>query len=173
MALVIDDTLGGANSNSYVNLADATTYFSTQLYSDTWTNATDDDQRNRALVMATERIDKEDFLGSRGSITQSLKFPRLNLPLVDGIDFSGIIPIGLKKATYILAQYMLTTNMNQLGSKSDSIQQVKVGSIDVKFATDVNDNNSISYTTLPPDVQEYLNDFSDSVSNEIQVEWMR
>ena len=43
MALVIDATVGGISSNSYVTLAEAETYFLSDYHSDAWDALTTDD----------------------------------------------------------------------------------------------------------------------------------
>ena len=164
MALVIDATLNGANSNSYVTLAEANTYFDSRLHVATWTAATDDD-KNRALVMATRRIDQEDFYGDRETTTQALKFARINIGYLDGILLDSTIPLMLKEAVYELAIHLLSTDMSQPSVDTGAISEAKVGSIAVKYAIDRNDNVSTSYDELPPFVESLLADLSKTVSS--------
>ena len=152
MALIID-----VGVNSYVTLDEFKTYAETQKHMDL-TGITDADL-NVLLVNATEIIDTKDFAGDRASDTQALKFPRINLPLIDGINYDNVIPIGVKKATYIIAYHLNTNDMNKIGVQNGTVQQVKVGPIDVKFAEEENENVATPYTTLPPLAQTYLNEF--------------
>lgn len=62
-------------TNSYITLADATTYFKDRLYAAEWTNASADDKA-RALIMATKRIDSLVLRGIKSVNTQTLQFPR-------------------------------------------------------------------------------------------------
>lgn len=62
-------------TNSYISVADANAYFNECLYSDLWTAASDDD-KEKALIMATKRIDRLAFKGRKAYANQALKFPR-------------------------------------------------------------------------------------------------
>lgn len=70
MAVVV--TVG---TNSYISVADATLYFADRLYSDAWTNAAADDKA-KALIMATKKIDQMHMLGVKAVTNQTLEFPR-------------------------------------------------------------------------------------------------
>lgn len=134
MAAVIDATLSGASSNSYVTLAAANTYFETVPDSTTWTNKTDD-QKNRALISATRWIDALSFYGDRCTDTQALKWPREDYT-IDGVDLAcSLIPEGIKIATYELARALA----NDTGAITDSTgttgiyDEVKLGDLQVKY----------------------------------------
>ena len=78
MAVTIDATAGGANANSYITLSEANTFVEAMISStdvSKWTTGTDD-TRNRALAAATQRLDRERFIGARATDTQALQFPR-------------------------------------------------------------------------------------------------
>jgi hypothetical protein len=78
MAVVIDATAGGANANSYLTLAAAQAIidgFVQDADVTAWASATTD-QKNRALFTATQRLDRERFLGARATDTQALQWPR-------------------------------------------------------------------------------------------------
>lgn len=62
-------------TNSYINIEDANSYFEERLYSDTWTNA-NDNLKTQALLMAARNIDKLRFKGKKVNTTQKLAFPR-------------------------------------------------------------------------------------------------
>ena len=163
MAVIIDATLGGTNSNSYVTLIEANGYFEARLHTEYWDSA-DDDTKNRSLVMATRRIEQESFYGDRATSTQRLKFPRINLGYLDGILLDNIIPEMLKEAQYELAIHLLSTDMSQPSVDTGAIAEAKVGSVSVKYAVDKNDNVSTSYDELPPFVSSLLADISTTVS---------
>ena len=164
MALIIDATLGGSSSNSYVTLAESDTYFESRLYVSVWTDATDD-LKNRALVMATRRVDYEKFYGDRATPTQSLALPRINLDYLDGIDMNNTIPYQIKHATMELALYMLATDMSKVGINDGAVKKVKVGSIEKEYHYDKSDNVSRSYDELPSFVESLLEDLSKTVSS--------
>ena len=78
MAFGIIATPGAANANSYVTEAEAVDYIA-QMVSNAdvqhW-NSGNDDSRHRALASATQRLDRERFLGARATDTQALQWPR-------------------------------------------------------------------------------------------------
>lgn len=163
MALTIDATVGGANSNSYVTLLEANNYFEARLYSDTWNNA-QDDVKNRALVMATRRIGQETFYGDRATDTQKLPFPRINIGRLDGVELDNTIPDILKEAQFELAIHLLTVDMSKPSVDTSNIKSVKVGSLAVDYAIDQNDNVSQSFDSLPPFVTSLLANLSRTVA---------
>jgi hypothetical protein len=80
----IDTTIGGANANSYIDVATADSYHDARLSAEAWFNATSDN-KTRALLMAANRLQFENWLGSRVNSTQRLAWPRLYVQKVDGI----------------------------------------------------------------------------------------
>lgn len=62
--------------NSYIDVPDADLYFDNRLYSDAWINATSDDKA-KALIMATQRIDRQPWKGIKVDSSQKLAFPRI------------------------------------------------------------------------------------------------
>jgi len=114
--VALDATVGGSASNSYVTRAEADAYFGDRLNNSVagdWNTKSDSTSRttaekDAALVTATRRIDEEQFLGLKVTITQALKFPRVDLYDEDGIAFSTTaIPERVKQATYIAALELL------------------------------------------------------------------
>ena len=78
MAVTITATAGSASANSYLTLAAADALVEGMVASTDvakWTTG-NDDTRNRALVTATQRLDRERFLGARATDTQALQWPR-------------------------------------------------------------------------------------------------
>jgi hypothetical protein len=78
MAITIVATAGAADANSYLTLAAAQTIIDGLVENDdvaAWGTATTD-QKNRALYTATQRLDRERYLGARATDTQSLQWPR-------------------------------------------------------------------------------------------------
>ena len=62
-------------TNSYIDVSAAQAYFDNRLYSDAWGNATDDDKA-KALIMATKKIDRQPLTGRKAVFDQLLEFPR-------------------------------------------------------------------------------------------------
>lgn len=75
MSVTIDASAGGVSSNSYVSLTDADAYFANRLYGTNFTGKSNDD-RSRALIMACQRIEQENYEGYAVTHTQKLKWPR-------------------------------------------------------------------------------------------------
>lgn len=164
MALVLDDTLGGANSNTFLSRADADTYAEADFYGTVWNDATDA-QKDQTLVMATKRLCLEKYYGDRETTTQALCFPRLGIGTIDGIAMDSIIPPQIKEATYQLAKYMLSVDMSMKKAVEQTTKKEKVGSLEVEYAV----NESGSFTTysdsLPSMVSALVGDLSRSVTD--------
>ena len=171
MAVVIDATAGGANANSYLTLAAA------QLIVDgfvqdadvaAWASATTD-QKNRALFTATQRLDRERYLGARATDTQALQWPRTGVRKPDtyintyavGFPFrittdyftDTEIPTQIQYAQVVLAVF-LHNNTDALGlSGLEDYKNVKIGSIDV---TPNSDYGAVGADKVPPLMERYL-----------------
>ena len=62
-------------TNSYVDMPTAQNYFDNRLYSDAWNNATVDD-KTKALIMASKKIDRLPIRGVKANYLQAMEFPR-------------------------------------------------------------------------------------------------
>jgi hypothetical protein len=171
MAITIDATVGGANANSYLTLNDAQAIID-GLVQDAdvtaWASATTD-QKNRALYTATQRLDRERYLGARATDTQALQWPRTGVRKPDtyintyavGFPFrlttdyftDTEIPDQIKKAQAIMAVY-LHNNPDGLGlSGLEDYKNVKIGSIDV---TPNLGYGAVGADKIPPIIERYL-----------------
>lgn len=102
MAVEINATLSGLNSNSYVTLAEADSYFGARLHAASWTSAAND-AKAQALIMACRHIEscrlrvdrRVSTMFSPAQSDQVLSFPRLR-----DVDASGayIIPPRVRDA---------------------------------------------------------------------------
>ena len=172
MAITIDATVGGANANSYLTLAAAELIIEGFVQDDdvtAWASATND-QKNRALYTATQRLDRERFLGARATDTQALQWPRTGVRKPDtyintyavGFPFrittdyytDTEIPSQIKQAQCVLAVY-LNNNKDGLGlSGIEDYKSVQIGTLRVESA-----GASASATgadRLPPIFERYL-----------------
>jgi hypothetical protein len=152
MAITIDATVGGANANSYLTLAAAQALIDGFVEDDdvvAWASATTD-QKNRALASATQRLDRERFLGARATDTQALQWPRTGVRKPDtyintytvGFPFrittdyftDTEIPSQIEYAQCVLAVY-LNNNKDGLGlSGVEDYKRVQIGSLSVETA---------------------------------------
>lgn len=100
LTLVKEDGTGLVNANSYATAADGDAYHDGHLYASAWTGASGGD-KEKALVMATRLIDAEcEFLGFHKSNTQSLQWPRVQVPdrEASGVFWAPGLVIGLGPA---------------------------------------------------------------------------
>lgn len=110
MAIVIDATVGGTASNSYITLADAKTILDNEINATAWTSATDDDERSQSLIQATRSIETFNLRGKKYNYLQALHFPAIHhyLGTMD-VDADGnrIIPRDIELATCFGALWIL------------------------------------------------------------------
>jgi len=151
-APVIDATVGGANANSYLTLAEAQAYFDTRLPVAGWDDA---DDQNVLLIMATRTLDRlltpyktlftmngrnyyrvrPQWTGAAATQTQRLAWPRTGMFDANGFAIaSNVIPEDLKFATAEFA--------GQLGNADrtldndvivQGLKSVKAGSVALTF----------------------------------------
>jgi hypothetical protein len=172
MAITIDATVGGASANSYLTLADAQALIDGMVENDdvtAWASATTD-QKNRALYSATQRLDRERFLGARATDTQALQWPRTGVRKPDtyintyatGFPFritadyytDTEIPDQVKQAQVVLAVY-LNNNKDGLGlSGLEDYKSVTIGSLSVTSAGA--SSMATGADRVPPIFERYL-----------------
>ena len=132
-----------------------------------WASATTD-QKNRALYTATQRIDRERFLGARASDTQALQWPRTGVRKPDtftstyttGFPYRVTtdyytdteIPDQVKRAEVILAVY-LNNNKDGLGlSGLEDYKRVGVGGV----AVEPDKYGAVGADRVPPLFERYF-----------------
>jgi len=131
MAIAIVATAKATNANSYVTLAEAETYFEGRLAVTNW-DAETDDNKNRALRMATDELDKYEYQGIRTTQAQRLQWPRYEATDHDGWNYDqDTVPRPIKEATYELALMLTDGTYNVEPNQLDQFERVKVGSLDI------------------------------------------
>ncbi len=151
MAVTLDATVGGANSNSYLTVDEANAYFETRLASSAWEES---DEQAKALMMATRVLDmmaqpyKQYIAGARpyyltrarwtgapATTTQKLAWPRTGMFDANGNAIaSTVIPQALKDATAELAMQLITADRTLDSEVAvQGITSLKVGSISMTF----------------------------------------
>ena len=104
---VLDATLAGPTSNSYVDAAEATAIAATLPFYDEWI-ATPQEDLDKALIVATRWLETLNYGGERCTTTQRLKWPRLGAECDGQVSNCSEIPYQIKEAEVILAyQYVL------------------------------------------------------------------
>jgi hypothetical protein len=171
MAVVIVATPGAADANSYLTLAEAQAIidgFVQDADVQRWGSG-NTDSRNRALFTATQRLDRERFLGARATDTQALQWPRTGVRKPDtyintyavGFPFrittdyftDTEIPTQIQYAQAVLAAF-LHNNTDALGlSGLEDYKNVKIGSLDV---TPNVGYGAVGADKVPPLMERYL-----------------
>ena len=170
MAVTIDATAGGANANSYITLSEANTFVEAMISStdvSKWTTGTDD-TRNRALAAATQRLDRERFIGARATDTQALQFPRTGVRKPDtyvntyatGFPFrisddyfiDEEIPDQIKRAQIELAVYLHNNTDGISLSGLNDFKSVQIGSLSVT----PDKSGAVGADHVPPMFERYL-----------------
>lgn len=170
MAVTITATAGSASANSYITLSDANFIvdgFVEDADVTAWDSATDD-QKNRALYTATQRIDRERFIGARTDDTQALQWPRTGVRKPDtyvntyatGFPFrisedyfaDDEIPEQVRKAQVVLAVY-LNNNKDGIGlSGLEDFKSVQIGSLSIT----PDKTGAVGADRVPPLFERYL-----------------
>ena len=171
MAIAINATVGSASANSYLTLAAAQEIidgFVQDADVTAWASATTD-LKNRALFTATQRLDRERFLGARATDTQALQWPRTGVRKPDtyintyavGFPFrittdyytDTEIPQQVQYAQVVLATY-LNNNPDGIGlSGLEDYKNVKIGSLDVTPNVGF---GAVGADKVPPLMERYL-----------------
>jgi len=142
MALVL-------NTNSYVEVDDADTYFETRIDSASWDVAITA-LKEEALVTATQLIDNHPWIGSAVSPSQALAWPRKNALYYDtrmGQDISianNEIPEKVKLAVYEQALHLLN-NEDLLAQTTQTFESISIGNISVSDT-----NNDVTRISIKP-----------------------
>lgn len=151
MASAIDKTVGTVTANSYIDEADAETYFDDRMNTDDWDQA-DTELRAEAVLSATRRLDQEYFEGSKtgDEDAQILAWPRLGtVDRFDQVIDSDVIPQLIKDAQAELTLHLLKTNAQEdLGL--DDFEDLKIGPLSIK------PRNSKPFADLPTEVRKIL-----------------
>jgi len=170
MAVTIDATVGSASANSYLTLSDAQDIVDGMVEDDdsvAWESASED-QKNRALYTATQRLDRERFLGARATDTQALQWPRTGVRKPDtyvntyatGFPFrisddyftDTEIPDQIQRAQLELAVY-LKNNVDGIGlSGLEDYKSVSIGSLSVT----PDKTGAVGADRVPPLFERYL-----------------
>lgn len=162
----LDATVGGASANAYATVSEADTYFDERLNTSDWDGASTED-KSRALIMATRRIDQETFEGARvdpDPDDQQLAWPRTGVVDQDGRVFDNDeIPDRIKHATFELALVFLGDEGFLADSGLEAFEQVTVGDLSVT------PRHQQRAAELPETVYRHLRPFTISTRNTVRV----
>lgn len=148
MAVDLDATVGGAESNSYSTVANADSLASARVgpSAASWVDSTDDDAKAQALITATLAIDSLPFIGVRSSSTQALEWPRTSAKTITGrLYASDSLPYSLVAATVELAiNYLANASSDVTSPVANDKKKVKAGDVEVEYFTPSNDDSALS-----------------------------
>ena len=162
---VLDATIGGSSSNSYVDLLEASLIANNLPFASDWESQSPED-RETALIVATRWLETLSYGGTRCSTTQRLKWPRKGAECDDQISDCTDIPYAIKEAEVILAyQYVLAPNSfpGFGGSAGDSapagtyIKRQKIDVLEIEYDqfSENQYNDDCSDCSLPAILQEF------------------
>ena len=106
MAAEINATVGAADANSYITLAEAQAFADGDIDAVEW-YAASTDQKIRALITATRNLDLVGFVGTRSTTTQALAWPRKDFTTTEKTYADDEIPKEIKLATWELAKNLV------------------------------------------------------------------
>lgn len=120
-------------TNSYISVADATTYFSDRLNVAEWTAATDAD-KGKALVMAARSIDNLSFTGRITESDQAMAWPRSGVADREGrcIDDDDV-PQQVLDAQCETALALIRGDISE-GADRD-VRRVRAGTVELEYRT--------------------------------------
>jgi len=127
-------TIGSASANAYITTAKGDTYADERLNASAWTGAATDD-KERALIMATRRLDQERFSGEKATTGQALEWPRIWAFDKDEEEYaSNVIPEPVQQATFELAlRYLNDGTTDALADTGiEEFKRAKVGELEVE-----------------------------------------
>jgi hypothetical protein len=159
MTLVLDATVGGANSNSYITVARATEIADYDIIERVDWYVADVDDKIRALVSATRQLDTLPWVGERATTTQALAWPRVNAVINGRTVATTEIPIEVEQATYDLALALLreakagasaaTSGDLIPGIPNSQLKRAKLDVLEIEWRTDgLPSNRASTYSAL-------------------------
>lgn len=156
MTVTVDATVGGANSNSFLTVADANAIANNVLDVTAWTAASTDD-KGRALIMATTSLTVLDWVGTRATTTQALAWPRTDA-VINGREVpDNEIPREVKQGTFDLALALLQDSGTAAGGDGElvpgipnaGLKRLKLDVMEIEWRTEgLPSNRTNTYSQL-------------------------
>jgi hypothetical protein len=159
--MALDATPGGANSNSYTTVADATLYLQQRPYHEAWDAALVSGDAAPALMWATSLLDSlVHWYGTPTTLTQVLAWPQMGQ-----VDRYGrpldplLIPVAVEQATAVYALELLgdTTLSQPTSSQTAGIKSTKIGGTTITYQDNPTSVVGTSpVTSVPSEVRALL-----------------
>lgn len=153
--MAIDPTVGGADANSFVTLAEMDAFAAEEIGMSAWVDARAESPSpaEAILISAARRVSQEKFRGIKSSSTQALAFPRDGLTDEDGYSIGAdVIPERAKRAQMKLAAVLAGDDEWLADTGLLAFSRAKVGPIEV-------DIRAAPSGDLPADVRRELAPF--------------
>lgn len=155
MSLIVEDGTGMATAESYISVADASTYFTARAVT-TWGALATDALREAALRKATEYMIstyRDRWQGLRVYPTvQALCWPRYGVAIEGVYLDDDVIPETIKRACAELALKAASADLNP--DLTQGVVREKVGSIEVEY--DKSSPQSTRYKAIDAMLAPYL-----------------
>ena len=139
MAITLDATIGGTDSNSYVDMTDALAIAENMPGGGEWA-ALGEEERNLSLIVATRWLETLSYGGTRCKDTQRLKWPRSGITCDSIVSDCAGIPYRIQEAEMTLA-LKYTTNSELFPGQGGGgaaagtyVSRQKLGSLEVEYA---------------------------------------
>lgn len=151
MALIVEDGTGKTNAESFISVADATTYHAARGNA-AWAALASDTIREQCLRRATDYMEqayRNRWAGYRVTSTQSLSWPRSWVPMED-VDYiatyypNDAVPVLVANACAELALKAATATL--LSDQSQMVTSESVGPLAVTY--DKYSNQEIRYASV-------------------------
>jgi len=165
---IIDATIAGSGSNSYVSFASADAYLADTLEAGEWLGFERED-RARALISATRKIDEEfRYYGRPHDVLtpQALKFPRDgdydsngNLRIPDGIEYATC-----ELALHLLREHKAPDLVDRERLQEQGVRKFNVDGVAEQYRSGVWDN-------FPRRVRKLLRPFIDMGGHTVTGDW--
>jgi hypothetical protein len=142
MALIVEDGTGKSDAESFISVADATTYHAARGNA-AWAALASDTLREQALRKATdymEEVYRLRWAGSRTTSVQSLSWPRAFVPVPDSPNYfagypgfipDNVVPLAVAQACAELALFSTTGDL--LAEQGQVIKRTKVDVLEVEY----------------------------------------
>jgi hypothetical protein len=130
--VVIDATIGGETTNSYLTLIEAESYIHARPFHDAWDEGSlTDNQKNAALIWATRILSHYSWTGSYVTEIQALPWPRDGVYNKDGKAYlTTAYPEWLKVSCAELALSLITSD--RLGDTgTEGFSKIKIDVLDL------------------------------------------
>ena len=165
--MIVEDGTGLSNSDSYLSVADADTYWTAHGSPTDWTGATTAN-KEAALVYATRWLDDNfSWLSNIYKTTQALDWPRWSYYDSEGRTIAVGVPQRIKDATAELALAWVSGELYS-SSGQESISSEKVGNSSVTYRNGSYSSSSGSYRSFG-DIKLMLREYGSASKSTVNI----